>query len=85
MSTQATSILSDILQPFSQLTPAAASEVANLCAPESVQARVAVLAQKNNDGTITDEQRTEYETLVRYGNVLAVIRAKAKSVASESP
>ena len=84
MNTEAMTLLSDMLQPFGQLTPQAAKEVANLAVPDSVQSRVSVLAEKNNAGTITEEERDEYETLVKYGNVLSVIKAKARKVASDS-
>lgn len=85
MSTQPpTILLSDLLQPFENLTPMAAREVADLKFSPSVQARVSELAQKNNDGTITEEELLEYETVVKYGNVLSVIKAQARKVLAES-
>lgn len=77
-------ILSDMLQPFDGLTPDAAAQVAALKVPANVQARVDVLAQKCNDGMLTDEEQAEYETLVKYGNMLSVIKARAKRAAANT-
>lgn len=71
-------ILSDMLQPFAGLTPEAAAQVAALQVPASVQLRIDQLAQKSNDGVMTADERSDYETLVKYGNMLSVIKAKAR-------
>ena len=84
MAVEPTTILSNMLEPLGNLTPQAASEFAELTIPTSVQDRVGALADKNNDGTITEEERGEYETLVKYGNMLSVIKAKAKKVVTEN-
>ena len=47
---------------------------------DDVQQRVDVLASKCNEGELNDEERGEYESLVRVGNILAVLKAKAKKI-----
>lgn len=78
-----TSIISEMLQPLGSLTRQAASEIAEIRVPETVQDRVAELADKHNQGTISDEELAEYEQYVRVGNVLSVIKAKAKKVLAD--
>lgn len=78
MEMDSANLLSDMLQPFRALTPQAAAEVADVRVPEAVQSRIAELAQKHNDGVITEDELAQYEAYVKYGNVLAVIKAQAK-------
>jgi hypothetical protein len=40
--------------------------------------RMEELAQKSNDGTLTDDERAELQNYVRIGNVLALIQSKAR-------
>ncbi|MCA9114973.1 MAG: hypothetical protein KDA79_07790 [Planctomycetaceae bacterium] len=76
-----TAIIDDILQPLtSALTPEAARALAAFKVSDSVRQRVAELAEKANEGELTEAEREEYETHVQYANVLTVIKAKARSV-----
>lgn len=75
-------IIDDILQPLTQsLTPESAAVLAGFKVSEPVRRRVSELAAKANEGTLTDEERAEYETHLQYASVLNVIKAKAKAVA----
>ena len=82
MSTQPVTSLADIIEPFGGLTPDAAAQVAALEVPEKVQARAQELAIKSNEGTLTAAEKAEYETLVKYGSMFSVIKARARKVAS---
>lgn len=74
-------IIDDILAPLTAaLTPEAATALAAFKVSDSVRNRVAELAEKANEGELTDAEREEYETHVQYANVLTVIKAKARSV-----
>jgi hypothetical protein len=44
---------------------------------ESDHVRMAELAQKNNEGTITGEERRELEGYVFVGDILSMLKAKA--------
>lgn len=74
-------MIDDILQPLTDaLTPETASVLAGFKVSDAVRTRVAELAAKANEGELTEAEREEYETHVRYANVLSVIKAKARSV-----
>jgi hypothetical protein len=61
------------------LTPEVATEITRLRADAGTQARLDELAEKNSEGTITPDERGEYEALVSAGNLIAVLRAKARA------
>jgi hypothetical protein len=76
-------LLGRILEPVSEsLNVAAARKLIGLKADAKVQTRVAKLARKCNDGSLTPEERTEYETYVMAGEFVAVLQAKARLVLS---
>ena len=76
-----TTIINEMLEPLTEaLTPESAGALASFKVSDSIQQRVDTLAEKSNEGTLSDEERCEYETFVKYGNVLSIIKAKAKAV-----
>jgi hypothetical protein len=78
-------ILDQMLEPLVEaLTPESARALAEFQAKPSIQARVDQLAAKCNEGELTEDERAEYENYVRVGNVLALIKAKARRVLAES-
>jgi hypothetical protein len=78
-------ILDEMLEPLVEaLTPESARVLSQIQAKPSIQARVDRLASKCNEGELSAEERAEYEDYVRIGNVLALIKAKAKRVLAES-
>ena len=72
--------------PFDQLfdpqhscfTKEAAERLIALRADEATQLRMSQLASGANEGTLTEEERREYETCVRAGTVLSILQAKAR-------
>jgi len=76
---QTADIVSDMLEPFTQaLSPDLIQELADLKAPPAIQARVSELAEKCNEGELTEAERAEYEAFVRGGNIINIIKAKAR-------
>ncbi len=72
-------VLDRMLEPVGRaLNREAARELVNLRADPEVQARVAELAGKCNEGDLTQAERAEYERYVAAGSVIAVLRAKAR-------
>ena len=72
-------IFERILSPVSSsLNEEAARKLIGLKADRKAQARVARLARKCNDGTLTPNERTEYETYVLAGEFVAVLQAQAR-------
>ena len=75
--------LDRILDPVRDcLTPEVARRIAGLRADADTQAKLDRLAEKNAEGTITPDERAEYEALVAAVNLIAVLQAKARAVAA---
>ena len=78
-------ILDEMLEPLVEaLTPETAKALSQLQPKPAVQARVDQLAAKCNEGDLSTEEQAEYENYVRVGNLLALIKAKAKQIIAES-
>ena len=60
------------------LTPECARRLLNLKADRRVQARVDYLADKCNEGALTSHERSEYESYVRFGTFVALLKSKAR-------
>lgn len=74
-------IISKMAEPFFEsLTPESAKRLAELRTQPSIQMRVTELAKKCNEGMLTEEERAEYESMVRLGNLFAVLKARAKAL-----
>jgi hypothetical protein len=72
-------VLDRLLEPLARcLTPESARAVIDLRADAAAHARVSELAEKCNEGTLTPEERREYETYVHVGNLIAILKAKAR-------
>ena len=56
-----------------------------LRAPESVQARMEVLAKKSEEGSLSDQEREEYEAFVSAGNFVAILQSKARRLLKDQP
>ena len=75
------SIIEQFLQPLTEaLTPDSAAKLSKLKAPSHIQAIVDDLAAKCNEGELTDEERTAYESYVQIGNIFSLLKAKAKKI-----
>jgi len=76
---QATNFLDRVLDPLAEcLNSEAARRIVNLSIDPEIQARVAVLAERSNEGELTSEERAEYLSYVEASDVLAIFRLKAK-------
>ncbi len=78
--TTATRVLDRLLDPVGRcLSRRAAHELIALRADEEVQAHVRALAEKCNEGTLSTEERAEYEACVMAANIVAILQAKARA------
>ncbi len=76
----ATRLLDRLLDPVVRcLSRRAARELAGLCADDEAQAHVRELAEKCNEGTLSAEERAEYEAYVMAANIVAILQAKARA------
>ncbi len=74
-------VLARILEPLAKcLTPEVAQEIIKLRADSVLQARVTALASKNTEGTLTEEERSEYESYVHATNFISILQAKARKL-----
>jgi hypothetical protein len=82
--TTATALLGRVIAPIGRcLTPAAAKEILSLRADRSARRRLEALAAKCDRGTLTPEGRAEYQLFVEVGDLVALLRAKARRYLAE--
>ena len=83
---QTQDVLSQLLEPVGQMMPVAfARDLAGLRAAPDVQARINELADKSNEGELTEEERAEYAAYIDAFDVIAILQAKARSVLAKQP
>lgn len=74
-----TGMLAELLEPVSaSLNEDAARKLVGLRASAKLRARITKLARKCREATLTPEERSEYETLVIAGDVIAILQARAR-------
>lgn len=70
-----------ILRPhFGQMTPQTAKSILDLRIPESEHARMKSLLSKAKAGTLTREESLDLDEYERAGNMLSVLKAKARRI-----
>ena len=73
------STLDRVFDPIRRcLTPAVARKIARFRADPDVKARIQELADKANDGSLTEAEREEYEGYVRAIDLVAILQSKAR-------
>jgi hypothetical protein len=60
-----------------------AEALLRLRADREMQGRIEELADKCTEGTLTSEELDEYEALIRVGNFVAILQAKARRLLAE--
>jgi len=79
-------VLSQLLEPVGQMMPVEfARQLSTLRATPEVQARIDELAEKSNEGELTDEERAEHLAYVDAIDVISILQAKARSVVARRP
>jgi hypothetical protein len=77
----APTLLERMVEPIGRaLTPVAATELLRVRADQETQRRIDELADKCNDGTLTADERAEYQEFVSLFNILTVLQARARTV-----
>jgi hypothetical protein len=75
------SILDRMLEPVGRsMSPEFAKELVELRADPRDQARIDELAEKCNEGLLTEDEREEYDRYVHAIHVIGVLQAKARRV-----
>lgn len=71
--------LDGLFEPFSRCLDAeSAQRVAEFRVDPAVQARIDILAERANNGALTDDERAEYEAFVNAADFIAILKLKAK-------
>jgi len=74
-----TRILHRVLEPvLRSLPPEAARQIASAEADDELQQRIAELADKANEGTLTPEEQREYEAYIDAGDIVATLQIIAR-------
>jgi hypothetical protein len=74
-----TPVLERMLKPITRsLNTDAAKKLVRLRADAKVQARVAQLAHKCNEGVLTPEEMAEYDRYIAFADFIAILQAKAR-------
>jgi hypothetical protein len=73
-------VLDRLLDPVSEiLTPEVAQKLVTLRLDPIAQAQIDRLAQRCNDGELTEAERREYETCVYAIDFISILQAKARA------
>jgi len=71
--------LDDLLEPFSRCLDAeSAQRVAEFRVDRGVQVRIKLLAERANDGLLSDDERAEYEALINAADFISILKIKAR-------
>jgi hypothetical protein len=65
------------------LSPAVARRIIEIRADAATEVRVAELAEKCNEGLLTDAERAEYESFISTSNFIAILQAKARALLAQ--
>jgi len=81
-----TSYLDRLLDPLTDVfTPEVASAILKLRADSELEARIAELRRKANDGTLTPVEDAEYKDFVEAVDLVSIIQAKARHFLARHP
>jgi hypothetical protein len=75
----AASCLDGILEPLSRcLDPESARRIVDFQVDRSVQERIDALAERANEGTLTDSERSDYDALINAADFISILKLKAR-------
>lgn len=81
----ASTVLDEFLDPLSRcLDSESARRILALGVSPSVQERVDTLAERANEGLLSDDERAEYEALINAEDFVAILKLKASRQLSEA-
>ncbi|MFG0335111.1 MAG: hypothetical protein ACF8TS_17270, partial [Maioricimonas sp. JB049] len=74
-----------LMEPVGEcLTPEVAERLIGLRADAETQSRVDELAARANSGTLTSEERAEYEQYVTFSQFVTLLQIKARDILDRS-
>ena len=76
--------LARLLEPVGRcLTPEVARRLIELRANPAMQERLDDLADKSTEGTLTEDERAEYQTYVHAIDFIAILQAQSRSLLTD--
>lgn len=73
------SVLDGFLEPLSRCLDAeSARRVSEFRVDPAIQARVELLAEKANEGLLTEDERSEYAALVDAADLISILKLKVR-------
>jgi len=76
-----TDLLDQVIEPFADcLTPEAATRIVAVRAGAEMQAHIDELADKANDGLLTEDERDEYDRILAWFHFVTILQARARRV-----
>ena len=73
-----TALLDQLLEPFTQCLDAeSAKRVIAFGIAPAVQQHMSALAERANDGLLTEEERADYERLINAADFISILKLKA--------
>ena len=80
-----TTVLDQFLDPLSRCLDAeSARRVVALGVSAPVQERIDALAERANEGSLSDEERAEYEASINAADFVSILQLKARSQFSDA-
>ena len=77
-------LLDELLEPVGRcLTPEVARRLVGLRASPALDARIQELGRKCNEGRLSTQEQSDYETISRYIKFIAVLQSKARALLDE--
>lgn len=74
-----TTLLDQIVEPVVDcLTTESARRIIELKADDATQARVDALAEKANQGTLSEDERVEYDRILAAFHLVTILQARAR-------
>lgn len=71
--------LDALLEPLSRCLDAeSARRILEFRVDPVVQARLDILAEKSNEGTLSDDERAEYEAAINAADFISILKLKAR-------
>ena len=76
-----THLIDQVIEPFTDcLTREAAERVVAVRADAETQARIDELADKANEGILTDDERNEYDRHLTWFHFVTILQAQARRI-----
>lgn len=77
-------VLDRVLEPFTDcLTPEVAQRIADMRADPELQSRLDLLADKANEGSLSPEERGEYDKYLSAFHFITILQAKARRLVKQ--